>query len=841
MANIRISQLPTAPEPISGSELVPIVQSGQTVQTTIANILSAPTLTQTFITLNQEPTLPNSRYIAVGSGLNLTDGGAQSTYSIGLTGAISTINTLSNGVLVKSGSTVISRSIAVSGSGLSVSNGDGVSGNPTIALTGNLLTLASASGSGLVAINGSSSLSILSIIGTTNQISVANGNGVSGSPTIAIATDPVLPGNASVTIPAGSTSARPTGVNGMLRYNSSLGLFEGFANNAWGTITTGTGVTSVGTGTGLTGGPITSTGTISIADTGVTAGSYTYASITVNAQGQITSATNGTTTVSSFSAGTTGFTPSTATTGAVTLSGTLNVANGGTGATTLTGYVYGNGTSAMTASTTIPTTALSGTVTNAQLANSSITLGTTTIALGGTSLAPTGLTSVTVTQDPSSALQLATKQYVDAVAQGLDAKASVVNASTTAYTATYANGTAGVGATLTNSSTLVAFSADGVTNSVGDRVLIKNQGTSAQNGIYTVTTAGSGAVAWVLTRATDMDTWAEVPNSFVFVESGTINADTGWVCTSNAGGTMGTTAITWVQFSGAGTYTAGTGLTLTGTQFSLTAPVTTALGGTGITTSPTAGAIVYGATTSTLGYTAIGTSGQPLLSAGAGTPTFGTLSVGGGGTGITTLTAGYIPYGAGTSAFASVSTFNYNTTNNTLNVPTIGTTSTTSVTPSLSFNGANSPLAMGATVSGSYLQVLAQNKSGTAGASVNYVLSNDLGTDSTYYGEFGMNSSVFSASTPADFFSINNGIYFSSHDGDVTVGSGNGFKTYLAWGATGASAHVINAAGAIGLNTNLGASPATSGTTNFGTAGQVMISSGSSATPVWGNVNGGTF
>ena len=126
-----------------------------------------------------------------------------------------------------------------------------------------------------------------------------------------------------------------------------------------------------------------------------------------------------------------------------------------------------------------------------------------------------------------------------------------------------------------------------------------------------------------------------------------------------------------------------------------------------------------------------------------------------------------------------------------------------------------------------------QNNSGTAGASTNYVLSNDLGTDSTYYGEFGMNSSVFSASTPADFFSINNGIYFSGHDGDVTIGSGNGFKTYLAWGTTGQSAHVINASGAIGLSTNLGTTPAGSGTSGFGTSGQVLTSAGSAAAPTW--------
>ena len=169
----------------------------------------------------------------------------------------------------------------------------------------------------------------------------------------------------------------------------------------------------------------------------------------------------------------------------------------------------------------------------------------------------------------------------------------------------------------------------------------------------------------------------------------------------------------------------------------------------------------------------------------------------------------------------------------------ISTSSSTSTTPTLSFNASNSPYAAGATISGSYLQHLLQNKSATAGASTNYVLSNDSGTDSTFYGEFGMNSSVFSASTPADFFSINNGVYFSCHDGDITVGSGNGFKTYLAWGTAGQSAHVINASGAIGLNTNLGTTPALSGTTNFGTAGQLLQSAGSAATPTWSSALNG--
>jgi hypothetical protein len=378
---------------------------------------------------------------------------------------------------------------------------------------------------------------------------------------------------------------------------------------------------------------------------------------------------------------------------AATITGTVAVNQGGTGVQTITGYIKGSGTSAFTGSSTIPTTDLSGTVTNAQLANSAITINGTSTSLGG-SISVGTVTSVTGTApvassggatpaislatgygdtqnpyasktanyfltapngsagaptframvaadvptlnqnttgsaatlttgrtiaitgdltytspsfdgsanvtaagtlatvnsnvgtytkitingkglatagsqasltdlssptasfsfgsqlltnllDPVSAQDGATKNYVDTVAQGLDAKASCVAATTASITL--------VGGQVI----------DGVTVVAGDRVLVKNQSSASANGIYVAQTT-----AW--TRATDMDTWAEVPNAFTFVEGGTTQADTGWVCTSAQGGTIGVTAINWTQFSGAGTYTAGTGLTLTGTQFSIT-------------------------------------------------------------------------------------------------------------------------------------------------------------------------------------------------------------------------------------------------------------------------------
>jgi hypothetical protein len=170
--------------------------------------------------------------------------------------------------------------------------------------------------------------------------------------------------------------------------------------------------------------------------------------------------------------------------------------------------------------------------------------GTTDLStISGTNAAigPVGLNGQKITNlaDPTNPQDAATKNYVDLTAQGLDAKASVKVAST-----------ANLGLT-----GLAAI--DGVTPIAGDRVLAKDQTTQSANGIYV---AASGA--W--TRATDMDAWTEVPGAYTFVEQGTTNADSGWLCTSDQGGTLGTTAITWVQFSGAGQITAGAGLTKTG-------------------------------------------------------------------------------------------------------------------------------------------------------------------------------------------------------------------------------------------------------------------------------------
>lgn len=138
------------------------------------------------------------------------------------------------------------------------------------------------------------------------------------------------------------------------------------------------------------------------------------------------------------------------------------------------------------------------------------------------------------------------KTYVDNLIQNVHI--AVLAASTTALTVTYNNGTLGVGATLTNAGAMAAFSLDGVSPTVAQRVLIKNQASQFQNGVYTVTTVGSGAVNWVLTRATDYDEAADMQAGDKFaVVSGTTQAATEWMMTQTAAITVGTTAITFTE------------------------------------------------------------------------------------------------------------------------------------------------------------------------------------------------------------------------------------------------------------------------------------------------------
>ena len=200
-----------------------------------------------------------------------------------------------------------------------------------------------------------------------------------------------------------------------------------------------------------------------------------------------------------------------------------------------------------------------------------LTLSGSTIATSGNndlSLAPGGSGSTLLKNDPTQPLGAVTKQYADAIAAGLIIQPAAVVATTANLNATYANGASGVGATLTNAGTQVALTIDGVALSVSNRVLVKNQTSQADNGIYTVTDIGSGATNWVLTRATNYDTGAEIEQGdLVIIQQGTVNAVTSWVQTA-AVVTMGTDPIVFSQFTYGATITSVTG---TANRISVTA------------------------------------------------------------------------------------------------------------------------------------------------------------------------------------------------------------------------------------------------------------------------------
>ena len=787
-AQVTITQLPAAGA-ITGTESVPIVQNGVTVQTTTGAIAGSPTQTYTYLTVTQTPQLANSRYVGVTNGLVITDGGSQGLFNISTTGALLSLVNAGTGIQVKtSGTTVTARSIAVSNAGLSVTNGSGVSGDPTLSLSGLPLNLANLTGAGMLAItSGGTSINPRVLTGTASQITVTNGDGQSGNPTFLIADNPVFPGTAAMTVVVGTSAQQPVGANGQMRFNSDTQTFDGYSAGTWRQFSLAGGVTS-------------------------------------------------------FSAGSTGFTPSIPTSGAITLGGVLNVANGGSGASTLTGYLIGNGTSAFTASATIPTTALSGTITNAQLANNSVTYNGITVALGAsgtiTAASPnaltisTGLTgtsyngstavtiaidstvvtltgtqtltnktisgasntlsnignasltnsaitingssvslgaSVTVTATASSALTIGTgltgtsyngsapvsiaidstvatltgtqtltnktidsptintptiatpavtggtinnavigattpaagtftsvamttgtittaptggtdivnKDYADSIAAGLNYHQPVIYASTTTLpTYVYNNGASGVGATITAVAN-GALSLGGGSPTATQRVLVKNEvsANAAYNGVYVVTQAGTTLLPFILTRASDYDTSGTGTNEidqgdYVLVISGTL-ASTAWVQQTPLPITVGTTALTFIQFNAPITYSAGTGLNespaftfniantgVVSGSYGLAASVPTiavnaqgqitsasntaiaiaatqvtsgvlaiAQGGTNSSATATAGGAAYGTGTA-FAFTAAGTAGQVLTSAGSSAPVWSGISGG---------------------------------------------------------------------------------------------------------------------------------------------------------------------------------------------------------------------
>jgi hypothetical protein len=682
------------------------------------------------------------------------------------------------------------------------------------------------------------------VSGTANQIDVADG---SNNPIISISDDPTIPGTVAITVPKGTTAERSalTPVNGMIRYNTDTGLFEGRSSGTWQDFAAGSGVTSVATGTGLTGGPITSTGTISIANTAVTAGTYGSATqvpvFAVNAQGQLTSVTNTTITAGGLGAitavngtaneittsqvgtiVTVGIPDAPIFTGPVTTldagvsSATVfaktiqafeansndyrlvyarNDNNGsdasmdfvayndasdvdsyfidmGISSSNYTsptytvfpangGYVYtGGGTSGQASALLLGTsnaasdlimftggTLLANTRatikgnTGNVLINTSTDLGYKLNVAGSTYIEGVTLfgDAVTLHQDPVTALEAATKQYVDSqVTAGIHIHEPVRVETTGNLTATYVQGgttfnittitggntvttsvnhglnvndqiwlystagnglttntayfvysipalnqltlsltfggsqltgltnatgltyatraNSGINATLTNAGTQAALSVDGVSLSATNRVMVRLQTNGAENGVYVVTTVGSGSTNWVLTRADDASFVSPSdPNGlgtgdYFYTQEGLLNAGDSHVLTTEPNTMIiGYTPLTYTQFSGSVDYIGGTNITVSGQTISVSGTIAATLGGTGTSTVAT-GDLLYGSATNTWSKLPLGTAYKSLIINASGTQVewnavplnqttavSGALGVANGGTGLSSV------------------------------------------------------------------------------------------------------------------------------------------------------------------------------------------------------------
>jgi len=431
------------------------------------------------------------------------------------------------------------------------------------------------------------------------------------------------------------------------------------------------------------------------------------------------------------------------------------------------------------------------------------------------------LTTGSISTAPTNGTDIVNKNYADSIATGINFHQACRLATAAALpAATYNNGTSGVGATLTATSN-GALSVDSTLVVATNRILVKNQASGAENGVYVVTQVGTGSAPFILTRATDFDSAGAGVDQidagdFFLITAGSTNSNTSWVQQTPLPITVGSTAIVFSQFGASGTtYTAGTGLTLAGTVFSITSTAVTAASYGSASTVGTFTVNAQGQLTAASDAT-IAIAGSQITSGtvdsarisgsytgitGVGTLTAGTwnattIAAAYGGTGLTSYTTGDLLYASGSTTLASLADV---ATGNAL------------ISGGVGANPSYGKIGLTTHVSGT----LPIANGGTNGTAVPTAGALAYGTGTEY---------AFTAAGTSNQILISNGTSAPSWSNQSSLAVGS--ATNLAGGA----------ASQIPYQTGSGATAFLAN----GTAGQVLVSAGASA-PAWGGISGGTF